>query len=116
MRSQGTFALVDRISLNHPAPYGRLKKRKKTKPKAPPRPTLAEALTRVDQWEIDLAGGLRQSDIARREGLTRARVTQLMKLVDLPADVRSGVKAGDESFADWSIRQAIELAAQGGVA
>jgi len=65
---------------------------------------------------VDLAGGLKKSEIARREGLTRARVTQLMKLVHLPDEVKTGVKAGDDSFSGWSIRQAIELAAQGGVA
>jgi hypothetical protein len=116
MRSQGTFALIDRVSLNHPPPYGRLKKRKKPKPKAPPRPTLAESLARVDGWAVDLAGGLKKSEIARREGLTRARVTQLMKLVHLPDSVKAGVKAGDDAFAGWSIRKAIELVGQGGAA
>ena len=116
MRTHGNFALIDRIHINHPPPYGRLKERKKPKPKAPPRPTLAETLARVDDWAVDLAGGLKKSEIARREGLTRARVTQLMKLVNLPDEVKTGVKAGDGSFAGWSIRQAIELAAQGGVA
>ena len=98
MRSQGTFAIIDLISLNHPPAYGRLKKPKKPKPKAPLRPTLAETLARVDAWSVDLAGGLKKSEIARREGLTRARVTQLMKLVNLPDEVKMGVKTGDSSF------------------
>jgi hypothetical protein len=75
-----------------------------------------DALAKVELWAVDLAGGLKKSEIARREGLTRARVTQLMKLTALPDEVRQGVKSGDECFSEWSIRQAIELAGQGGVA
>ena len=77
----------------------------------------AKALKTALRWQsiID-EEGVNRAEIALREGLTRARVTQLMKLVHLPDEVRAGVKAGDESFAGWSIRQAIELAAQGGVA
>ena len=77
----------------------------------------AKALVRAMEWQkVIEAEGIDRAEIARRNGYTRARVTQLMKLVHLPDEVRAGVKAGDESFAGWSIRQAIELAAQGGVA
>ena len=45
-----------------------------------------------------------RAGIARREGLSRARVTQVMALLDLPADVQQRLLNGEER---WSIRTAL---------
>lgn len=63
------------------------------------------ALAKVLKWaeEID-AGVVARADIARREGISRARVTQLMKLLDLGNDVREAIQAGEMIC---SVREAI---------
>ena len=117
MRAHGTFALITRMRLNHPPPYGRLKKRKrKSKGKQPskPRTTLVEALAKVDAWSVELESGKSRADISRSEGLSRARVTQLMKLADLPPAFRQAPNTGESGVRDLTIKQAIALVAQGG--
>lgn len=116
LRSHGTIALFDRFRLKHPAPYERTTTRKKRKRKASPRPSLAEALTKALHWQKDIDDGSKRADIARREGLTRARVTQLMKLLELPGKLQRKILDCDEEVAGWTIRHAIELSAQGGLA
>ena len=41
----------------------------------------------------------------------RARVTQIMKLLELPGDVKGKILVGDEAVAGWTVRQGIEVAA-----
>ena len=65
-------------------------------------------------WQTDIEErGLRRADIARREGFTRARVTQVMKLLDLPDDVRKRLLDGDEEVAGMTVRDAIGIAVGG---
>jgi len=52
------------------------------------------------------ATGIRKADIARRERITRARVTQIMSLLKLPNDVKVRVLGGGEPR---TIRGAMEL-------
>lgn len=60
-------------------------------------------------WQRDIdEKGLRRADIARRERLTRARVTQIMSLLNLPEDVKAGLLGGGEPR---TIRGALQLAA-----
>lgn len=61
------------------------------------------------QTEID-ESGLNRADIARREGITRARVTQLMSLLDLPEAVKAMLLEEHAEVDGWSIRRAIEAA------
>ena len=61
------------------------------------------------QQEID-SGGMNQARIARRERVTRARVTQVMALLDLPKDVRDRLLAEDEQVRGMSIREALRTA------
>jgi hypothetical protein len=58
------------------------------------------------QAEIDRRG-IRQADIARRERITRARVTQIMSLLDLPDDLKAMLLEAHEDVSDWSIRRAL---------
>lgn len=60
------------------------------------------------RWQRELdETGLRRSDIARRERLTRARVTQIMSLLDLPTDVRAELLAAEPGTRGWTIREAL---------
>lgn len=45
-----------------------------------------KTLKLVSRWRKLLENGMKKSEIARREGLTKARITQLMKLAELPPD------------------------------
>ncbi|MEK6608279.1 MAG: hypothetical protein AABZ30_11505 [Myxococcota bacterium] len=67
----------------------------------------ADALRLAMRWQAEIEGGLRRADIARRERLTRARVTQVMSLLDLPADVKTMLLAGDAEVEGWSVRRAL---------
>ena len=72
-------------------------------------PPAAEALRKAMVWAVEMeAGGVRRADIARREGITRARVTQVMSLLKLPAEVKASVLAGGEPR---TIRGALEAVA-----
>ena len=74
---------------------------------------LTEALMRAKSWKAELAKNpsFRRADIARREGLTRARVTQLLTLNRIPPDalqqIRQKVAAGRRQL---SIRILLGLA------
>lgn len=58
---------------------------------------LWEQFLRVQAWESELRSNpeLRRADIARREGLTRARVTQLLAIAELSPDIVRMMLAGD---------------------
>lgn len=63
------------------------------------------ALAKVLRWAEEIDAGLAtRADIARREGVSRARVTQLMKLLDLGHDVREAILSGEKVC---SVREAI---------
>ncbi len=69
----------------------------------------AEALKTAMAWRAEIErGGVRQADIARRERLTRARVTQVMSLLDLPEEIKTTLLDGDGE--GWSVRQALHAA------
>ena len=65
---------------------------------------MRETFERVLHWRALLSRGYSQSMIAAEEGLTRARVCQLMKLLQLGDEVWSGVMEGDESYMGVSLR------------
>lgn len=70
-----------------------------------------EALRLAQAWQAEIeSGGITRADISRREGLSRARVTQVMALLDLPDDVQQRLLDGEEQ---WSIRQALRVAGGG---
>ncbi|MCP5069240.1 MAG: hypothetical protein GY946_21970 [bacterium] len=69
------------------------------------------AMRLVAEWETELReGSVRRADLARRHGWSRARITQLMTLLDLPDDVRRGLLEGASEFRGWSIRRALTAA------
>ncbi len=73
-------------------------------------PPAAEALRKAMGWQQQMREeGIRRADIARRERLTRARVTQIMSLLTLPEDVKVTLLAIDKGQPSWSIREALRL-------
>src|SRR5262245_53180686 len=84
---------------------GRAERRSRAAVEPPP---AALALRRALDWSAEMeARGLRRADIARREGITRARVTQLMALVDLPARTKALLLGGDAAVSGWSVKRAL---------
>ena len=74
--------------------------------------TAALALRKAQRWQKEIGSrGLRRADIARAEGITRARVTQVMGLLALPADLQRDLTDNKPYTRSWSIRHALEMAA-----
>jgi hypothetical protein len=70
------------------------RRRKRIREHGPVVPTgpspAARALVRVVEWQkVIEAEGIDRAEIARRNGYTRARVTQLMSLLRLPDDLKT---------------------------
>ena len=62
-------------------------------------------------WQADIeAGAINRAGVARRERVTRARVTQVMALLDLPEDVKVKLLEDDEEAKGMSIREALRTA------
>ena len=80
--------------LKTPIELRELKKRVKTVPERVPRNKLIESLQLADRMQEMLDNGEAQNkaDIARQLGLTRARVTQVMKLLELPDSFKKTVQ------------------------
>jgi len=73
------------------------KRRRKPKPSKPPKrpklPPVVRTLLKAREWRRQLDAGEVESQaaIARREGITRARVTQIMMLLRLAPDIQESI-------------------------
>jgi len=58
--------------------------------KQPKLPRVVELLHKASEWQVLIASGQvkNQAEVARREGLTRSRVTQIMSLLRLAPEIR----------------------------
>ncbi len=74
-------------------PPSRRKARPPRSPKTAGPPRIVETLRKAIEWRRELDAGEvpSQAAIARREGITRARVTQILGLLRLPPEVRSRI-------------------------
>ena len=72
----------------------------------------AEALRRVRKWQAEIDAGATRAQIARREGLSRARVTQLMRLLELPGDLQASLLDGSARLSVRAALERVALAAQ----
>lgn len=81
-------AAADRIVSALSVPRGRPKP-----PKEPETPRVLELLRRAKEWQTLLESGQvrSQAEIARREGITRARVTQVMGMLRLAPEIQEHV-------------------------
>ena len=64
-----------------------------TTPKDPKTPRVVELLRKAIEWQALLESGeaTSQAEVARREGLTRARVTQVMGLLRLAPEIQQHI-------------------------
>ena len=67
-----------------------------------------EALQKALSWQkLIEQGNISRAEISRREGLSRARVTQLMSLLKLTEKVQQGLLAGAPVYAGWTVRRGL---------
>ena len=76
------------------------------------RQAVRDTIARVDEWQRQIDLGMTRAEIARQEGLTRARVTQLMKLSRLPKEVRHEIDKGIGEDELYSIKALIACVGQ----
>ncbi|MEK6630231.1 MAG: hypothetical protein AABY89_05795 [Acidobacteriota bacterium] len=64
-------------------------------PKKPKTPRVVELLRKTIEWQVLLDAGkiATQADIARREGITRAMVTQVMGMLRLAPEIHQSILA-----------------------
>ncbi|MFH1468344.1 MAG: recombinase family protein [Pseudomonadota bacterium] len=92
----------------------RLRQRAERKEHRLRHPPAKDALEKVLTWQAEIdAGDMTRAGIARREGLSRARVTQLMKLLDLPEQVKMKLLEGDPEVQGMTMRNAVRMAEPG---
>jgi hypothetical protein len=79
---------ADQVVNSLPEPRGR-----PTPPKKPKTPRVVELLQMALEWQRQLDAGeaVPQAAIARREGITRARVTQIMAMLRLAPEIREHI-------------------------
>jgi len=78
-------------------------------PREPKTPRVAELLRKAIEWQALLESGTiaSQADIARREGVTRARVTRIMGLLRLAPEIRGKILALPDDFHSSSVTERI---------
>jgi len=73
----------------------------------------AKALQTALRWQSLInEEGINRAEIARREGLTRARVTQVMSLLGLSDAVKQKLLDNEPETRGWSVRQVIAQVAR----
>jgi hypothetical protein len=84
------------------------RKRRQQARGGPAWPDAVNALRQALEWQAEVeAGDINKAGIAKREGVTRARVTQIMKLLNLDEEVQEALLDGEVV---WSINQALREA------
>ena len=67
-----------------------------------------EALQKALDWQkLIEQESISRAEISRREGLSRARINQLMSLLKLPEEVQQGLLAGASEYAGWTVRRGL---------
>ena len=76
-------------------------------PKEPKTPRVVELLRKAHEWQglIESAEVRNQTEIARREGITRARVTQVMGMLRLAAEIQQHILAVPETVRQPAISE-----------
>ena len=85
---------ADRVVSAVPRPRGKPKP-----PKVPKTPRVVELLRKAIEWQGLLESGdaVNQAEIARLEGITRARVTQVMSMLRLAPEIQQHVLSMPET-------------------
>ena len=95
---------ADRVVSALPGPRGKPKP-----PKEPKTPRVVELLQMALEWQRELDAGEvdTQAEIARREGITRARVTQIMALLRLAPEIQDLILAMPEGVGRPAISERV---------
>jgi hypothetical protein len=73
-------------------------------------PRVHERLAIAERWNERLAaGGVTRADLAREHGVSRARVTQVLKLLGLHPGIRAYVAAYPEMASEYRLRPLLAL-------
>ena len=93
---------ADRVVSALPEPRGRPKP-----PKEPRTPRVVELLRKAMEWQALIESGEvhNKAEIARQEGITRARVTQVMGLLRLAPEIREQILALPETVGPLAITE-----------
>jgi len=85
---------ADQVVSAVPPPRGKPKL-----PREPKKPRVAELMRKAIEWRglLDAREVSKQAEIARREGLTRARVTQVLDLLRLAPEIQEHILEGCDS-------------------
>jgi len=88
-------ALRRRIAPTRVVTAGPTRRSKSRPPRAPRTPRVAELLRKAITWQELLSSGAAptQAEISRREGITRARVGQVMEMLRLAPDIQERLLA-----------------------
>ena len=89
----GWTTLTRRVPANRAVSFVPARWRRPKSTKAPKTPRVRKLLHKAIEWRTLLESGdaVNQADIARREGITRARVTQVMKMLGLAPEIQQHV-------------------------
>ncbi len=90
---------ADRVISALPEPRG--------KPRPPKTPRVVELLQMAMEWQRQLDAGEvdTQAEMARREGITQARVTQVMGMLRLAPEIREHILAMPETIGRAAITE-----------
>lgn len=70
----------------------------------------SQSLHRAILWQEEISSnGTTRAGIARREGLSRARVTQILTLLGLPEEVKAKLLSDDKEVMGWSVRKVLGM-------
>ena len=70
---------------------------------------LANAIKNADKWTQLLNSGISQANIARSEGMTRARVCQLIRLNQLDEKIKRLIRRRDERYYGVTLKEVMEM-------
>lgn len=86
-------------------------------PKGPKTPRVTELLRKATEWQALLKSGeiATQADIARKEGITRTRVTQIMGLLRLTPEIQEKIHvlpetSGPSTVSERNLRPILAIA------
>lgn len=111
MRGRGMEVRVDVIK--EPRVRVNLQGEPKPKPEPTPHFRASRAFERVLVWDARIREGDTQSGIARREGICRVSVTQMMKMLQLSESIKQKLLARDPSVGHLTVKDAIRQIASG---
>jgi hypothetical protein len=78
-------------------------------PREPKAPRVVELLSKATEWQalLESGGAINQADIARREGITRTQVTQVMGMLRLAPEIQECILAMPEMMGQPAVTERV---------